>query len=347
MPDTPYSPSEATMSSSRADDAIPDSRQTLIAVLERAAQARAENDNASAFAYYARATELDPNQVEAWAGRAATSSHLDDALLSWTYACALAPDNSTFTAALNERVEEKIATTTIEQRASLLSLGRAMAEVGQKSPAYGLVKRATELDDKDSEAWLWRAGLTIDGKESIACLKRVLALDPGNARAQAGLNWTRGPHSPSQAPLSSGVQGAAELVTSGRDLLLKGSKAQAYAMFEQATVMDPTSAEAWLWRASATTGVDEALMCVEKALAINPENRSALEARSWLRVKKLRGTMLSHATVPKTTRKEPAPVRAPSADASTHRLRNGLVVVLAILAVVVVALTCLILRLAI
>src|SRR5512143_1041057 len=139
MPDTPYSPSEATMSSSRADDAIPDSRQTLIAVLERAAQARAENDNAGAFAYYARATELDPNQVEAWAGRAATSSHLDDALLSWTYACALAPDNSTFTAALNERVEEKIATTTIEQRASLLSLGRAMAEVGQKSSAYGLV----------------------------------------------------------------------------------------------------------------------------------------------------------------------------------------------------------------
>lgn len=346
MPDAPYPPSEATMSSNRTNDAIPNSRQTLIDVLERAAQARAENDNASAFAYYSRATELDPNQVEGWAGRAATTRQLDDALLSWTYACALAPDNSTFTAALNERVDEKIATTAVEQTASLLSLGRAMAEVGQKSSAYRLVKRATELDDKDPEAWLWRAGLTTDGKESVACLKRVLALDPSNARAQAGLQWTRAPHSPSQTTLSSDVQAATELVKSGRALLLKGSKASAHAMFEQATVMDPTSAEAWLWRASATAEVDEALMCIEKALAINPENRSALEARSWLRVKKLRQTMQSHATVPKTTRKEPAPARTPLAGAGTHRLRNALLVMLTILAVVAVALIFLLLRLA-
>lgn len=346
MPDTPDLPSEATMSSSRANDAIPDSRQALIAVLERAAQARAENDNASAFAYYARATELDPNRAEAWAGRAATSSQLDDALLSWTYACALAPENSTFTASLQERVDEKIATTTTEQKASLLSLGRAMAEVGLKSPAYCLVKRATELDDKDLEAWLWRAGLATDGKESIACLKRVLALDPGNARAQAGLQWTRAPQSPSQATLSSAGQAAAELVTSGRDLLLKGSKARAYAMFEQATAMDPTNAEAWLWRASATTGVDEALMCIEKALAINPENRSALEARSWLRVKKLRQTMQSHAKSPNTTQKVPAPARAPSEGARDHRLRNGLVLVLTVLVILLVVLIFVILRLA-
>jgi tetratricopeptide (TPR) repeat protein len=346
MPDTLDLPSEATMSSSRANDAISDSRQALIAALERAAQARAENDNASAFAYYARATELDPNQVEAWEGRAATSSQLDDALLSWTYACALAPENSTFTASLQERLDEKIAITTIEQKVSLLSLSRAMAEVGQKSPAYRLVKRATELDDKDPEAWLWRAGLAADGKESIACLKRVLALDPGNARARAGLQWTRAPHSPSQAPLSSAGQAATELVTSGRDLLLKGSKARAYEMFEQATTMDPTSVDAWLWRASATTGVDEALMCIEKALALNPENRSALEARSWLRVKKLRDTMQSHAKAPNAPRKEPAPTRTPLARVETHTLRNGLIVVLLILVVVLAAFIYLLLRLA-
>lgn len=328
---------DVTMSSSGANHAIPHSTQDLITVLERAAQARAEHDDAKAFAYYSRAIEIDPNRAEAWAGRADTSSRLDDALLSWAYACALSPTDSNFSTAMQKRVEEKIATSTFDQTASLTWLARAMAEVGLTSPAYRLVKRASELDERDQDAWLWRAGLTTDRRETVACLNHVLALNPGNTRAQAGLQWARASQSRSRDSSSADVKAAAELVTAGRELLPNGNKERAHAIFKRATEMDPTSAEAWLWRAGTAAEIDEALMCIEEALTIAPENRSALEARSWLRVKKLRQSMQTHATVPDLHRKSPALAPPVSARAGSHRLRNVLVLLVTALAVFLVA----------
>ncbi len=320
-------------------------QQELNTVLEQGNRANAAEDQAHAYTLYRRATELAPNNTAAWAGRAATATLPDDALLSWAYACALAPADQAAAAAFDKRIEEKIAASNVAQTASLLLLGRAVAEVGQKPAAYRLFKRATELDEENQDAWIWRAGLTQDIEETITCLKRVLTLNPGNTQAKAGLEWALSKHPPSPPPLSSSAETAVKLMAAGRELLPQGARTRAHTLFVRATEIDPANEDAWLWRSSTTPDVDEALTCIDKALAINPENRSAREARSWLRVKKLRESMHPR-PVP-----SPAPEKAPGAPHTapatrTHATRNKLVVALTALAALLLALIYMLFRLA-
>lgn len=280
--------------------------EDLATVLRHADAARAAGDPARAYAFYARATELDPNRATVWAGRAATTSDLDDAIISWGYALALAPDDGEARAALEQRVGEKIVQSGIAQVASLASLGRTLAEVGQKPWAYRLFVRATELDDTYEEAWVWRAGLSDDTKEMIACLNQALALNPENAQAQAGLQWALAQQAGTPAPPSpSAAEEAVRLVEEGQRVLHAGDKTRAHELFEHATELDQTNEAVWLWRGSTTAEIDEALTCMEQALAINPENEAAKEARAWLRVRKLREGAKAQAAVPAP------PVRAP------------------------------------
>ncbi len=304
----------------------------LTTVLQRAEQARSGNDIALAYTFFTRATELDSNNAQAWTGRAALTPDLDDAIISWAYALALAPDNTSAKDKLAERVDEKIARSGIADLASLITLGKNLAEVGQKREAYRLFKCATELDDTSEEAWIWRAGLAEDSKEMIASLNQVLALNPENKQAQAGIQWamslqpgTTVSESPSHA------EQAIKLVEQGQAVLQKGNKTDANALFRQATELDQKNEQAWLWRGSTTSDVDEALTCMEQALAINPENEPAREARSWLRVKKLR----------ETAKIQPDPAPATRGRGATEAVEGGrsrqILIILAILVILMLA----------
>ncbi len=305
-------------------------------VLQRAEQARSGKDIALAYAFFTRATEIDSNNAQAWAGRAALTPDLDDSIISWAYAVALAPDNASAKDNLAMRVDEKIAGSRIADLASLVTLGKNLAEVGQKREAYQLFKRATELDDTSEEAWIWRAGLAEDAKETTESLNQVLTLNPQNKQAQAGLQWATSlqPGLAVSAPPNNAEQ-AANLVEQGNAALQKGDKAKAHDLFQQATELDQKNEQAWLWRGSTTSDVDEALTCMEQALAINPANEPAREARSWLRVKKLRETAKTQPdTAPQTLDR----------SAKTKPQRNVLIVLAIVIILVLVTLIYLRLR---
>ncbi len=263
--------------------------ENVSSLLKYGEQARAQNDSSRAFAFYVRATELDPNRVEAWVGRAATAPTLDDSITSWAYALSLSPAYDEAKNALQQQVDDKIASSTVQDANGLLNLGRILAEAGQPDLAFQLLKRATELDDTNEEAWVWRAGVAQDTAEIISCLNQALALNPSNSQAQAGLQWTMShqPQMPEPASRDDAAE-AARLVDQAQQLLENQDREGAHRLFEQATDLDPLNEKAWLWRGSTTTDVDEALTCMEQALVIDPQNESAREARSWLRVKKLR-----------------------------------------------------------
>ncbi len=63
----------------------------------------------------------------------------------------------------------------------------AAAQVGDNDEAEGLLRRATELDPDNAEAWLWLARVIDDLEEKRQCFERVLELDPYNEPAQLGL----------------------------------------------------------------------------------------------------------------------------------------------------------------
>jgi tetratricopeptide (TPR) repeat protein len=305
-------------------------------VLGHAEQARAANNLIRACAFFTRATELEPGNANAWMGRAATTSDQDDAILCWGHALALEPEDSNAQETLAARVDEKLDSRGPTPTA-LIGLGKALAELGQKPQAYRLIERATAVDPANEEAWIWRAGLTEDGQETISALSHALALNPENAQARAGLEWAMSRQPDSTTSWSpTRADETAKLVDQGQAALAKGDRVPAHELFQRATELDPKNEQAWLWRGSTTSDIDEALTCMEQALAINPENGPAREARSWLLVRKLRSNASSQAESVALAPGTPAVDSESSPDPNRRLALLLLVIVLLILALLVV-----------
>jgi len=281
-------PEPVTVTNSAATEEVGVTRpwEGLATVMRYANRARAAGDLQGAYTLYTRAIDLNPNSAQAWAGRASTTSNLDEAIVAWGYSLALAPDNEA-RVMLGRCVSEKIGRSGIAQVASLVTLGRRLAEAGQWPWAQRLFARATELDPANEEAWMWRAGIANDASETVACLKRVLELNPQNEQAQAGLQWAASKRTPASAVPNVPEQSAAVL-EEGQRALREGDRLSAYGRFKRATELDAQNALAWFWRGSAAPDVDESLECMDQVLSIDPQNEAAKDARWWLRVQKLR-----------------------------------------------------------
>ncbi len=69
----------------------------------------------------------------------------------------------------------------------LVQEGVAALKAGRKQDAQKLLTRATQLDERNEEAWLWLSA-TVDSLENQQiCLENVIAINPSNARALQGL----------------------------------------------------------------------------------------------------------------------------------------------------------------
>jgi hypothetical protein len=66
----------------------------------------------------------------------------------------------------------------------LLREGIAAAKAGDRPRARQQLGEVTTLDGRSEAAWLWLAGLAESPGEALVHLERVLALNPGHARAR-------------------------------------------------------------------------------------------------------------------------------------------------------------------
>jgi tetratricopeptide (TPR) repeat protein len=88
------------------------------------------------------------------------------------------------------------------QVTELVKQGIAAAKAGRKEEARQVLLRVTELDERNEQAWLWLSSLVDSPEEKRICLENVLAVNPNNAHAQAGLQWLDQDAPPSAAPSS-------------------------------------------------------------------------------------------------------------------------------------------------
>jgi tetratricopeptide (TPR) repeat protein len=70
-----------------------------------------------------------------------------------------------------------------------LAEGIAQAKAGQPAQARELLLRVVERDERNVQAWLWLAGVVSDPQDKRIALENVLALEPDNTAAKAGLEW--------------------------------------------------------------------------------------------------------------------------------------------------------------
>ena len=68
-----------------------------------------------------------------------------------------------------------------------LAQGIAAARAQQKKQARDLLERVIEADPYNEQAWLWLSGVVDTHEERRICLDNVLAINPQNEMAQAGL----------------------------------------------------------------------------------------------------------------------------------------------------------------
>jgi pimeloyl-ACP methyl ester carboxylesterase len=71
--------------------------------------------------------------------------------------------------------------------ANLVSQAAYLLQNGDRAAARQLLAEALRHNPSDEQAWLWLSGAVESDKECLDCLQQVLAIDPGNQAALAGL----------------------------------------------------------------------------------------------------------------------------------------------------------------
>lgn len=79
------------------------------------------------------------------------------------------------------------------------------------------------------------------------------------------------------------TRSAALLARQGHRVAGQGNSAQAYELFNQAIELDPANVEAWLGKGLAAQQETEKLICLQRALALDPDNETAKAALQQLR----------------------------------------------------------------
>lgn len=72
----------------------------------------------------------------------------------------------------------------------LVQWGARVVKQGRADLARHVLRRAVSLDERYEPGWLWLSAV-VDDEAKIACLEKVLALNPDNERAAAGLEALR------------------------------------------------------------------------------------------------------------------------------------------------------------
>lgn len=77
-----------------------------------------------------------------------------------------------------------------------LQQGKTAVQDGDKQRARDLLQPLVEQQPENAEAWLWLSGAQTSPAEMAACLRRVLAIDPGNQDALDTMAWLEAKHGP-------------------------------------------------------------------------------------------------------------------------------------------------------
>jgi tetratricopeptide (TPR) repeat protein len=278
-------------------------------MLARAQTARAQGDRDLAYQMFARASELSPQDANAWQGRAETTESPDEALVSYAYASALDANNRPLARTLDAAVAQRAAGAEKDDVGLLVALGQELAEVGLTDRAQTLFQRAAELDPASADAWVWLAGMSRDGEVQAEYLNRALAINPLDSRARAGLLVVK-PSTVSSPPPSSKTG-----TTAARDPLESNDLNEVLA---HAALTDDLQLRERLYL---------------RALDLDPDNAQARDGMALLRVKRLRDT----ARIPAPHSEAPYAGLRAATNTSDTRLRNILLLLIAIVLILAIA----------
>jgi twitching motility two-component system response regulator PilG len=141
---------------------------------------------------------------------------------------------------------------------ALLQQGIAAARAGDKAAARARFRELTGKNFDNELAWLWLASVADTPAHAMACLRRVLQINPANDKARAALFRL--------------------LMEKGIEAARVNDKASGHALFHEASTIDPSSELAWTWLASTAPAPSQALDALRRVLQLNPAHDQAARA---------------------------------------------------------------------
>jgi Tfp pilus assembly protein PilF len=156
---------------------------------------------------------------------------------------------------------------------ALLQQGIAAARAGDKASARARFRELTAHNFDNELAWLWLASVADTPAHAIACLRRVLQINPAHDKARAALF---------RVLMEGGIQTARA-----------GNKATAFASFSECATIDGSSELVWTWMASTAPTQAQALDALRRVLHINPSHEQA--GRAYKKLVVQRGIDLAQA----------------------------------------------------
>jgi twitching motility two-component system response regulator PilG len=153
-----------------------------------------------------------------------------------------------------------------------LNMGIRHAQAGDRVNARVALFRATELDEKNENAWLWLASISEYPEELMAFLENVLSINPFNQRAIEWMAATR-------ALL------AKTFLQRGNDAAEATQPSYAGDCYRKALEYDRNFTDAWLALASLSSDDKERAAFFERVLSNEPANEKALSELSKIKAK--------------------------------------------------------------
>jgi len=182
----------------------------------------------------------------------------------------------------------------------LLKQGIAALNEGRKAEAHDLLLQVVQQDERNEMGWLWLSGAVDTDEDRRTCLENVVAINPNNSIAQRGLERFQkssyGLDSTSDAvsheaatvrPIGEARTGADETHETLRQAVAairSGEKERGKQLLVKVIEQDEGNELAWLWMARCVTDRNTKRECLERVLAINPDNKHAIEGLKRLEV---------------------------------------------------------------
>lgn len=208
-----------------------------------------------------RASELDSSSESTWLWLASISEYPEELLVYLTNVLDINPEN-------RRAIEWTLATKSLLSK-TFVQRGIDAAEEKKNEYAAQCFNQALEYDQTTSTAWLWMASLCDSDEGKITYFERVLAVDPANDTARAGLLAARNLISQRQ-------------LTEARSAAVAGKTVEAQELLNAIIDENPHSEDAWILKAHLAESFEDKIIAFERVLQINSGNAAALHGRDSL-----------------------------------------------------------------
>jgi CheY-like chemotaxis protein/Tfp pilus assembly protein PilF len=231
------------------------------ALLKKGIAAAQNGDRDGARKLLTQVVALDPSCEDAWMWLASISDYPEELQAFLKRVLEINPDNT--------RAVEWHAATNALLAKTLVKRAIAAQNEGSHEISAQCLSHALAHDANCESAWEFKASISEDQDEKMACLERVLSINPDNAGAAEAMAFIQ-------------REKIEAVFAEAKSHVVHGDNKKAVKLVNQYLDIVTDNADAWVLKAHLTNDVEQKMEALEKALESNPNHAAARSSYDFL-----------------------------------------------------------------